>query len=175
MTPSLDENVNSNVNVKSRITPAKPGAPKLCKMSQFVGNLGTFCYNKYKVKGDNECFSINYTTIKNKLLTPSSDENVNGNWNNFFTNNTTIKKQGVDTILRWKCQRELEYNLTNNTTIKTSCWHHPQMKMSTEIGTIFFTNNKRQVFDTILRWKCQQQCECPKSHHPSKARGAKIR
>ena len=73
LTPSLDENVNSNVNVQSRITLAKPGAPKLGKMSQFVGNLGTFCYNKYKVKGDNECFSINYTTIK---------------------------KQGVDTILR---------------------------------------------------------------------------
>ena len=84
LTPSLDENVNSNVNVQSRITLAKPGAPKLGKMSQFVGNLGTFCYNKYKVKGDNECFSINYTTIKNKLLTPSSDENVNGNWNNFL-------------------------------------------------------------------------------------------
>ena len=100
LTPSLDENVNSNVNVQSRITLAKPGAPKLGKMSQFVGNLGTFCYNKYKVKGDNECFSIIYTTIKNKLLTPSSDENVNGNWNNFFTNDTTIKKQGVDTILR---------------------------------------------------------------------------
>ena len=49
LTPSLDENVNSNVNVQSRITLAKPGAPKLGKMSQFVGNLGTFCYKQYKV------------------------------------------------------------------------------------------------------------------------------
>ena len=89
LTPSLDENVNSNVNVQSRITLAKPGAPKLKlgKMSQFVRNLGTFCYKQYKVKGEKKCFSINYTTIKDKLLTPSSDENVNGNWNNFFTNN----------------------------------------------------------------------------------------